>query len=30
VGVGQSELWNAVFGADRVLSGEILLDGNPR
>jgi L-arabinose transport system ATP-binding protein len=29
VGAGRSELWNAVFGADRVLSGEILLDGVP-
>jgi ABC-type sugar transport system ATPase subunit len=29
VGSGRSELWNAVFGADKVLSGEILLDGVP-
>lgn len=29
VGAGRSELWNAVFGADKILSGEILLDGKP-
>ena len=28
VGSGRSELWNAVFGADKVLSGEILIDGS--
>jgi ABC-type sugar transport system ATPase subunit len=29
VGSGRSELWNAVYGQDKVLSGEILLDGGP-
>ena len=27
VGSGRSELWEAVYGADKILSGEILIDG---
>ena len=29
VGSGRSELWSAVYGADKVLSGEVLIDGAP-
>ena len=29
IGSGRTELWNAVFGVDKVLSGEILIDGAP-
>jgi ABC-type sugar transport system ATPase subunit len=29
VGSGRSELWEAIFGAEKVLSGEILYEGSP-